>query len=321
MSPVRALVTGGTGFLGSHVVRQLTEAGHQVRALVRSLPNGERPPYEIIRGDVTDAASLLPAMAGCEAVVHCAAVVSFKASDAARQREVNVQGTRNVVEAARASGVRRLVHTSSVAAIGRPDGAPADESARYDWPVGLAYNETKRDAEEIVGNAQDLERVSLNPALVLGPGERYRHSLPLFRAAKWGLLPLVPSGGITLCDVRDVARAHVVALTRGVSGARYILGGPQLTFFDLVSELAAATGGRAPRVEIPSAIMRVGSLPLLVAEKLGVPLPYSPLYAPYLMMRSFYSSARAMAELDYQTRPAAETIGDAAQWYRDEGLL
>jgi dihydroflavonol-4-reductase len=316
---VRVLLTGATGFLGSHIVEQLLSAGHQVRAVCRSpLQRGD---VEVIRGDLTQPDSLPPAMRGCDAVIHSAAMLSFKASDAAHQREVNVQGTRNVVEAARASGVRRLVFTSSVAALGRPNGEPADESRRYDWPVGLSYNETKRDAEEIVRHARDLETISLNPALVLGPGERYRHSLPLFRLAKWGLLTLVPVGGMTLCDVRDVAAAHIAALTRGQPGERYILGGPQLTFSQLASELAAATGGHPARVELPSVLLRLGSLPLVVAEKLGLRLPYSPLYAPYLTLRSFYSSDRAIADLGYRTRSAAETIGDAAAWYRAEGLL
>jgi dihydroflavonol-4-reductase len=226
-----------------------------------------------------------------------------------------------VVEAARAAGVRRLVHTSSVAALGRPNGSVANEDTRYDWPVGLTYNETKRDAEEIVRQAAGLETLCLNPALVLGPGERYAHSLPLFRAARWSLLALVPPGGITLCDVRDVAAAHVAALTRGKPGARYILGGPQLTFDQFVRELAAATGGRPARGALPAALLRAGALPLVLAEKLGLPLPYSPLYLPYLLTQSYYSSERAIAELGYRTRPAAETIGEAAAWYRCEGLL
>jgi dihydroflavonol-4-reductase len=313
------LVTGATGFLGSHILDELLSAGHQVRALVRS--SVQRSQIDFVRGDVTDPASLVPAMDGCHAVIHSAAVVSFKHSDAARQRDVNVEGTRHVVSAAAAAGVRRLVFTSSVAALGRPNGKPADESTRYDWPVGLTYNETKRDAEEIVRHAAGLETICLNPAMVLGPGERYRHSLPLFRLAKWGLLQLVPDGGMTLCDVRDVAAAHVAALSRGASGQRYVLGGPQLSFSELAAALSAATGGRPARAELPASLVRFGSLPLVLAEKLGLSLPFSPLYAPYLTLRSFYKSDRAIDELGYRTRSAAETIGDAAAWYRSEGLL
>jgi nucleoside-diphosphate-sugar epimerase len=316
---VRVLVTGATGFLGSHILDQLLSAGHQVRALCRSPL--QRSGAEIVRGDVTDPGSLAPAMAGQEAVIHTAAVLTFRSSEAAHQREVNVQGTRNVIEAARAAGVRRFVYTSSVAAIGRPNGKPADETTRYDWPVGLNYNETKRDAEDVVRNAAGIETISLNPALLLGPGERYRHSLPLFRLAKWGLLQIVPSGGATVCDVRDVAAAHLAALTRGRPGERYVLGGPQLTFAALAGELAAATGGSPARAEIPPSVVRFAALPLVLAEKLGLRLPYSPLYSPYLTLQSFYNSDRAVADLGYRMRPAAETIADAAAWYRAEGLL
>jgi dihydroflavonol-4-reductase len=319
VSHVRVLVTGATGFLGTHVVEQLLSAGHQVRALVRTPL--QRTPVEIIRGDVTDPLSLERAAAGCEAVIHCAAVISFRARQAAHTHRVNVEGTRNLLAAARGAGVKRFVFTSSVAALGRPNGEPADETARYDWPVGLAYNESKRDAEELVRAADALETVCLNPALVLGPEEQHRHMLPLFRAVRWGLVPVVPDGGVTLCDVRDVAAAHVAALERGTPGARYVLGGPQLTFVEFISAMAAAVGARAPRLELPAALVRGGVLPLVWAEKLGLPLPYSPRYAPYLTTRGFYRSDRAVAELGYRTRDAAETIGDAVAWYCQQGWL
>jgi dihydroflavonol-4-reductase len=319
VSHVRVLVTGATGFLGTHVVGQLLSAGHQVRALVRTPP--QRAQAEIIRGDVTDPRSLEPAVAGCEAVIHCAAVISFRAREAAWTKQVNVEGTRHLLSAARVAGVKRFVHTSSVAALGRPNGVPGDESARYDWPVGLAYNESKRDAEELVRATTGMETVCLNPALVLGPEEQHRHMLPLFRAVRWGLLAAVPDGGVTLCDVRDVAAAHVAALERGTPGARYVLGGPQLTFVEFIGAMAAAVGARAPRRELPAGLLRAGVLPLVWAEKLGLPLPFSPRYSPYLTTRSFYKSDRAVADLGYRTRDAATTIGDAVAWYRSQDLL
>src|SRR5262245_59338062 len=156
--PMRVLLTGATGFLGSHVVRQLVEAGHSVRAVVRRDPVEPLPAVEYLRGDVLDPASLKAAAGGCEAAIHAAAELSFRPRDFARQREVNVQGTRNVLEAARAGGVRRFVHTSSVSAIGRTGkSGVSDEDARYDWPIGFNYNETERDAEEIVRRARDLD--------------------------------------------------------------------------------------------------------------------------------------------------------------------
>lgn len=323
---MRILLTGATGFLGSHVARALVVAGHAVRALAR--PQSSRailsdvPELEWVAGDLLDAGSLRAAAAGCEAVVHAAAMVDFAPRHAARQREINVEGTRHVLEAARAAGVKRLVHTSSVATIGRaPAGSVADEETRYDWPVGLGYNESKRDAERIVRRAGGIETVCVNPALVFGPGEVGRRTLPLFRMVKWGLMPLVPPGGTTLCDVRDVAAAHVAALTHGEPGARYILGGPHLTFRELATTIAEVTRGARPVAELPAGLLRAAALPVAGLARLGVPLPFSAGNIAYLGNYAYYSSARAEAALGYRTRDAAETLADAARWYGSQDLL
>jgi dihydroflavonol-4-reductase len=300
--------------------------GHTVRALVR--PGSSRailsdvPELDWVTGDVVDVGSLRAAVRGCEAVVHAAAVVAFAPKEAAWQREVNVEGTRHVLDAARAAGVRRLVHTSSIAAVGRPpEGKEADEETRYDWPPGMGYNESKRDSERLVRRAEGIETICVNPSLVFGPGEVYRRTLPLFRLVKWGLLPLAPPGGTTLCDVRDVAEAHVAALTRGEPGARYLTGGPQLTFRQLATTIAEVTGGARPIAELPAGLVRAAALPVAALHRLGVPLPFSPGNIAYLGNFGYYSSARAEAALGYRTRPAAETLGDAARWYTSQGLL
>ncbi len=169
--------------------------------------------------------------------------------------------------------------------------------------------------------AEGIETVCLNPALVFGPGEVYRRTLPLFRLVKWGLLPLVPPGGTTLCDVRDVATAHVAALTRGEPGARYILGGPQLTFRQLATTIAEVTGGARPIAVLPAALLRAAALPIAALARAGLPLPVSPGNLAYLGHYGYYASARAEAALGYHTRPAAETLADAARWYASQGLL
>ena len=323
---MRVLVTGATGFLGSHVARSLVAAGHSVRALAR--PTSARdllddvPEIAWVVGDILDPLSLQAAARSCEAVVHVAAMVAFAPSAAVQQRRINVDGTRHVVEAARLAGVRRLVHTSSVATVGRARaGGVADEETRYDWNPGLGYNETKRDAERLVRRAEGIETICVNPALVFGPGEIFRRTLPLFRLVKWGLMPLVPPGGITLCDVRDVAAAHVAALSSGEPGARYILGGPHLTFRALATTLAEVTGGARPLAELPPSLVQAAGVPLAALARLGVPLPISAANLAYLTGYSYYSSARAEATLGYHTRPAVETLGDAARWYATQGLL
>ena len=323
---MKVLLTGATGFVGSHVARALVAGGHAVRALVRRTSSrailSDVPEVEWVEGDVVDVGSLRAAVRGCEAVVHAAAAVAFGPRAAARQREVNVEGTRHVLEAARAAGVRRFVHTSSIAAIGRvPEGAVADEDARYDWPPGLPYNESKRDSERLVRRAEGIETDCVSPALVFGPGEVTKRTLPLFRLVKWGLLPLVPPGGTTMCDVRDVAAAHVAALTRGEPGARYILGGPQLTFRALATTIAEITRGARPIAELPLSWLRVAALPVAAAARAGVPLPFSAGNLAYLGHHGYYASARAEAALGYHTRPAAETLADAARWFESQNLL
>jgi nucleoside-diphosphate-sugar epimerase len=321
---MRVLVTGATGFVGSHILRQLVDAGHTVRALVRREVRAPQPSVEYVRGDILDFASLKAAATGCEAVIHAAAELSFRPRDFVRQREVNVQGTRNAVEAAREAGVRRFVHTSSVSAIGRSGAnGVTDEDARYDWPFGFHYNETKRDAEEIVRHARDLETVCLNPTMVFGPEEVYRRWLPLFKLVRWGLARVAPPGGFTVCDVRDVAAAHVSALTRGKPGARYILGGPHLAFIELLEILARLLEGGAPFARVPAMVIRVAAIPLVALEDLGLleSLPASPRYYPYLVGHPQYVSDRAIAELGYRVRLAEETLGDTVAWYTAQGLL
>ena len=323
---MRVLLTGATGFLGSHIVDALLAGGHEVVALVRprrlATPDVQLPTRNRVPGDILDPESLGRAFAHVDAVIHTAAMVTFAPGAAGEQRRVNVEGTRNVVEAARAAAVRRLVYTSSVAAVGRaPGGGAADEETRYDWPPGLGYNESKRDAERLVRRATGLETVCLNPALIFGPGEVSRRTLGLFRLVKRGLLPLVPPGATTICDVRDVAAAHVAALTAGEPGARYILGGPHLSFRALATTIAEVTGGRRPLATVPASLLRAASLPLAALGRLGLPLPIGPGNLAYLMYEGTYRSQRAEATLGYRSRPAVETLGDAARWYAAEGLL
>jgi dihydroflavonol-4-reductase len=323
---MRILLTGATGFVGSHVARALVAAGHHVRALAR--PTSSRallddvPELEWVTGDVMDSPSLTAAVRDREAVVHTAAVVGFSLRAAERQRAINVEGTRRLLDAAKAAGVQRFVHTSSVSAVGKtPEGTINDETARYDWPPGMAYNETKRDSERLVQKtAKDMTTICLSPALVFGPGDVFKRTLGLFRLVKWGLLPVVPPGGTTICDVRDVAEAHVSALTAGETGQRYILGGPHLTFRELATTVAEVTGGARPLASLPASVVHAVELPLAAIGRV-LPLPVGVGTLEYLTNFGFYSSAKAEGALGYRTRPAAETLADSARWYGAQGVL
>jgi dihydroflavonol-4-reductase len=323
---MKILLTGATGFIGSHVARRLLAAGHTVRALSRASSSraalgDAADAVDWAIGDVVEPASLAPAVAGCEAVIHAAAMVTFDPRLAERQRAVNVDGTRYLLEAARAAGVRRFVLTSSVSTIGRvPKGQLADEQTRYDWPVGLGYNESKRDAEDLVREAQGIETVTLNPAVVFGPGDVYRRLLPLYRLCKWRLFVATPTGGTTVCDVRDVADAHVAALTAGSHGERYILGGAHLRWRELISLIAGTVGGWPPRWTIPDALVRATSSSLAALQAL-VPLPVSPPNMVYLTHRAYYASDKAARDLGYRMRLASQSVADTAAWYREENLL
>lgn len=323
---MRVLLTGGTGFVGSHVARALVAAGHVVRALRRE----ERPatstlPVEWVRGDVLDPGSLRAAAAGCEVVVHAAADLRLMGSPAAlrHQHEVNVTGTRHVIDAAVGAGARRLLFTSSVAAIGRPlPGDVGDETRPYDWPPGLPYNESKRDAERVAlsATARGLEVIALNPALVLGPEEPHRRSLPFLKAIDLGLARLAPPGGLTVCDVRDVAFAHVAALDHGRSGERYILGGPGLTVRALLAEFARALHAPGPIATLPAWSLELAGAPLVALGHL-LPLPLAPAALTAFLGERYYSSRKAVTELSYRETPIETLVDDTVASYRAAGLI
>ena len=330
---MRVLLTGATGFVGSHVARALFAAGHEVRALRRKTAGPDRPDpvgmgglsVEWVTGDLVDAASLRRAVEGCEAVIHTAAEVRFTggAEALARQRTVNVDGTRNVVEAAVGAGVSRLVFTSSSASLGRaPRGGVADETQPYDWPPGFPYNESKRDSERIAlaANARGVPAISLNPTMVLGPEAPHDRQLRAMRLIQRGLFRLVPPGGLTLCDVREVARAHVTALTRGKAGERYLLGGPHLTYRALIDLYAKALHAPGPIGTVPAILLEAAALPLFAVGHL-FSLPFTADYLTALADKRFYSSDKARAELDYKETPAADLIADTVAWYRAIGRI
>jgi dihydroflavonol-4-reductase len=256
------LVTGATGFLGSVLVRQLLDEGETVRILRRAssslaLLGDAADRVEHAVGDVTDAAAVRRAVRGVDRVYHAAAFVGFGgAKDAAKLHAVNVGGTANVVDAALAEGVRRLVLTSSQAALGRPENpvGPIDETAEWTGSaLDTAYARSKHDAELEVhrGIAEGLDAVIVNPAVIFGPGRAGENTTEIVEKVRRGRMPAAPAGGTNVVDVEDVAAGHRAAMARGETGARYFLGSENLRWKEILDTLAEAFGVPGPRVVLP----------------------------------------------------------------------
>jgi dihydroflavonol-4-reductase len=325
-----ALVTGATGFVGANIVEALNRAGWRVRILHRKTSSmaalrGLR--FEAAEGDVTDPASLLPALQGCDAVFHAAAVVmEFWQPDLDRLYRVNVEGTRNVVQAALAANVPRLVYTSSQGALGFADRrTPLNEGAQFNIPpAAYPYGHSKHLAEQEVraAVAQGLHAVIVNPSVVMGPRDvNLLNSRIILEVAK-GRIPLLPPGGINVVDVHDVASGQLLALEKGRTGERYLLAGHNVSNRQLAREIAAVLGVRPPRGEIPLPLIPALARAVDGANRLA-PRPL-PLSGDVLRMgaRFFYAdNHKAVTELDLQVTPLRHTIQRAVEWLQQEGRL
>jgi dihydroflavonol-4-reductase len=330
-----AFVTGVTGLLGHAIARSLALRGARVRALCR----GAAPPgdlgalgVETVHGDLADGEVLRRGVAGARFVFHVAADVRMYRAIWAEALRTNVEGTRNLLEAALASRPQRFVFTSTAATLGRPldhvRGEPVtiDESCAYGAMAdrAMVYPHTKWLAEREVLRALDsgLDAVITHPTAIFGPGDWKANLLPLFRATRGALGIAVPSGWRTVCDVRDVADAHVAAATQGAGGERWALGGESMSVRALFASIAAVSGGRPPRFELPPGFVRALGRGL---EALAVVRRRAPLLSEEMALQSTLrvrvSSVKAERELGYRCRPALESIADSAEWYRERGLL
>ncbi len=328
-----AFVTGGTGFLGYEIVRQLLDGGHRVLALSRNgtLP-GDLPKenLEIVRGDLDETGKLAEGMRGVAVVYHVAANVQMWTTRWAESERANVVGTRNMVQAARKSGVDRFVFTSTGSTIGKPypptnEVVTVDEESKYNFaPLKMVYPHTKWLAEQEVlrGAAEGLETVITHPTAVFGPGDWKANVLPLFLATKTPAGMAVPNGIRTTCDVRDVAMAHIVAAARAPAGSRYILGGEILSVRELFAKIAMAMGGRAPRMTLPNwTVLGVARMMEVGASLSGRPPKLSYEMALQSTFRARLSSKRAADDLGYGSRPLDESITDAVRFYGEQGWI
>jgi len=324
---VRVLVTGATGLLGANVVRALLEAGHAVRAGVRASSNRlalEGLPVEISLLTLDEPASVTGAVAGCDAVVHAAAAVWIGRSGRAWMQRVNVDGTEAVCRAASVNGILRMVHVSSVDALGiRSFEHPADEECRPNLAyLGCPYVDTKRAAEEIVLRhaGQGLPAVIVNPGFMLGPWDTRPTSGRMILEIARGWAFLAPRGGNCFLDVRDAAIGVVAALERGQVGRRYILGGQNLTYLEAWRRIATIVGRRGPIGTVPTAgtwlVGRAaGWWGLLRGEEPAI----NPVSVAMGELPHFFDSARARAELGFPETDFDLAVSDAWRWFREHG--
>jgi len=325
---VDVLVTGGTGFVGANLVRELLADGHAVRVLARA--GGDRRALEgcrveIVEGDLLDATSIRVAVAGARCVYHVAADYRLWARDPAVLYRANVDGTRTVLTAAAEAGAERIVYTSTVGAVGIPkDGAPGDERT----PVSLAdmvgaYKASKFLAERVADEfaARGAPIVTVNPSAPIGPWDikptpTGQMIVDFLRGKMFASLDT----GLNIVHVRDVARGHILAAERGRVGERYILGHRNLSLLEIFRMLAELTGLRAPRVRVPYPVAWLAAAGMEgVALITGRP-PQVPLTAVRMARkRMYFSAAKAVTELGLPQAPVEQALEEAVRWFVERG--
>lgn len=322
--PTRALVTGATGHIGNVLVRELVGRGYSVRALV--LPGENRAPLEgidleIVEGNVLDPDSLARAMAGVEGVFHLAGVISIMPGDDEKVRRVNVDGTVNVIRAAREAGVKRLLHTSSIHALKRVEGVIVDESLPFDPdnPVGV-YDRTKAEASLVVLEAvnQGLDAVIVCPTGVVGPNDYLGSEMGhlILGWLKAGVSLLI-DGAYDFVDVRDVAQGMILAYEHGRTGAVYILGGEQMQITRMQQLVRDIAGLPGKVLKIPSRLALFAANFTTLYYRLSGAKPKFTRYSVVTVTgNSVISSERARRELGYQPRALSDSLADTVRWWQ-----
>ena len=326
---MRAFVTGGTGFIGGAVVRRLLEAGHEVRALVRPGADTQQLdglPLERVKGDLRDHDSLRKGMTGCDWVFHVGALYSYWGFEWDDFYEVNVEGTRGVLEAAQEEGVKRVVHTSSIAVLGlNRDGSPATESTYGSLADRIGpYQRSKFMAEGVARDyaRQGLPVIIVNPSTPVGIGDHKptptgQIIVDFLNGRMFGYVDT----GLNIAAVKDVASGHLLAAERGRVGERYILGGENLRLKQILDILADVSGRAPVRLHIPHWIAMGWAYLDVTLSRLNP--RHTPTATPEKVRLSrryeYFDPAKAVRELGLPQTPARESLRKAVEWYRAHG--
>ncbi len=319
---MKVFLTGGTGFIGGAVARQLRDLGHDVVALVRSPAKADdlrRIGAKLIEGDLSDPVAITAAADGCDVAIHGAAIyeVGVTAEQAKRLREANVAGTKHALEGILAASVERLVYVSTVGVFGDTKGKVVDETYQRAVSEGFlsVYDETKYEAHQIAKHhiAQGAPIVVVQPSAVYGPNDHSELGDTLLRAAQ-GKLPAVPFGdlGVSMVHVDDVAAGIILALEKGETGESYILSGEASTMAELVAKAASIGGKPAPKLAVPTTLLKVvAPAGRLLGPIFGMPTNLKELVSASGGVTYYATHDKATRELDYRPRSIEAGLASA----------
>lgn len=326
---MKVLVTGATGFLGSWLVRRLLDEGCAVRITKRpssQLEELEGLPLEIVSGDVTDRASIVAAARNVDSIFHLAGLIAYARSQRRAMEKINVDGTANVIAAAQENSVRKLVHLSSVVAVGASfDGTPLNEESPFNVEhLHLGYFDTKYEAEKLVIDAvkaRRLDAVILNPSTIYGPGDAKKGSRSVQIKVAQGRFPFYPPGGVNVVSVEDVVDCIIAAWKKGRTGERYIVAGENLYIKDVFAMIAKEAGVEPPRIHLPKhALLAIGKFGDLM-EKVGQKGPLTSENAWVSTLYHWFDSSKAQRELGLKSKPAHYAIAQSVGWMKQNGIL
>jgi dihydroflavonol-4-reductase len=327
---VISLVTGASGFVGSHVVRVLVARGERVRVLARPTSRLEAVSglgVERLTGDLREPASLISALKGAQRVFHVAADYRLWSRNPQEIYENNVEGTRNLLSAAQAAGVEHVVYTSTVGtiAVPRPGPLPDEQTvARLDEMIGH-YKRSKFLAEQEAARAarEGLPVVIVNPTTPVGPGDwKPTPTGRMIVDFLNGRTPAYVDSGLNIVGVEDVAEGHWLAAERGRTGERYLLGGENMTLREIFAVLARVSGRRAPRLKLPHALALAAGYADAAISRIGGRAPRIPLEGVRMARhKMFVDCSRAVRELGFRPAPAESALERTARWYMDHGYV